>query len=422
DGDVHFLGVFTSNDFDRVTVEVQHGRSIGVPGRYNRGAPPVTALVVVNVPGDNWVVWVAGPVVLGVDLYAVTVWVAQVEVEGVGNTVAAWATFDGIRAAQGTQAVTDGQDVVLLVGCECNVVHAWAVATGHRGVVNGWFTTHPSGVDGAVFVRDFFGDAEAEVLHVASCTWDVWGDLVEVIQANQFAWDLQVVAPCEAFHVIDFVEEFVWEAQWVFNTNRVTDTADETVCTAFGAAAEFFVESFGLVDIFWGTNAVGEGTNSSNRALFQNQVVVDEFFCRAQVNLFVVFVGDVEAQDVDVEFTGCCQVGDLQFHVRYAQYVWCWGFWGRDGVVGVNRGILGHVETGAGQSAFVFINFHDVPSVRFQPELLLFAENWVVDFAQVDVNCLLIGVEVDRAVATLLAKSRGLDTTEWGAQVTNVVG
>src|SRR5699024_7672085 len=57
----------------------------------------------------------------------------------------------------------------------------------------------------------------------------------------------------------------------------------------------------------------------------------------------------------------------------------------------------------------------------FQPGLLL-TEHWVVYFAQVDVDCLLIGVEVDRAVATFLAKSGGLDTTEWGAQVANIVG
>ncbi|KIT68079.1 hypothetical protein PY38_00255, partial [Staphylococcus aureus] len=63
-------------------------------------------------------------------------------------TVAAWATFDGIRAAQCTQAVTDRQDVVLLVGCKGYVVHAWAVATGHRGVVDGWFAAHPGSVDG----------------------------------------------------------------------------------------------------------------------------------------------------------------------------------------------------------------------------------------------------------------------------------
>src|SRR5699024_7994943 len=166
----------------------------GVPGRYNRGAPPVTALVVVHVPGDNRVVWVAGPVVLGVDFYAVTVWITQVEVERVGNTVAAWAAFDGIRAAQGTEAVTDRQDVVLLVCCEGNVVHPWAIATGHRGVVNGRFTTHPRSVNGFA-VCNFFGDAEAQVLHVARSAWDVRGDLVEVIQTDQGAWYVQIVAP-----------------------------------------------------------------------------------------------------------------------------------------------------------------------------------------------------------------------------------
>src|SRR5699024_9878016 len=54
--------------------------------------------------------------------------------------------------------------------------------------------------------------------------------------------------------------------------------------------------------------------------------------------------------------------------------------------------------------------------------VLLLTENWVVYFAQVDVHCLLIGVEVDRAVVTFLAKSGSLDTTERGAKIADVVG
>ena len=52
----------------------------------------------------------------------------------------------------------------------------------------------------------------------------------------------------------------------------------------------------------------------------------------------------------------------------------------------------------------------------------LLAEDWVVNFAQVDVNSLLVGVEVDGAVAALMAQTGCLDATEWGAQVTDVVG
>src|SRR5699024_8478914 len=191
-----------------------------------------------------------GPVVLRVDFDAVAIWVAQVEVERVGYTVAAWATLNGIRLAQCTEAVTDRQNVVLFVGCKRYVVHPWAVATGHRGVVDGRLATHPCSVDGLA-IGDLFGDAEAEVLHVRGSSWDVWGDLVEVVQTHQGTWDVQVVAPCEAFHVVDFVEELVWEAQWVFNAHGVADTFNETIFATFGAAAEFLVERFGLVDVFW---------------------------------------------------------------------------------------------------------------------------------------------------------------------------
>src|SRR5699024_3565432 len=144
-----------------VSVQVQHQGGVGVPGGHHRVAPPVAALVVVDVPGDHGVVRVAGVVVLGVDLHAVTVRVAQVEVERVGHPVPAWAAFDAVAAAQGPELVADGQDVVLLVGGEGDVVHPGPVAAGHRGVVHGGLAAHPGGVHGAGVVADVLGAPEA---------------------------------------------------------------------------------------------------------------------------------------------------------------------------------------------------------------------------------------------------------------------
>ena len=84
---------------------------------------------------------------------------------------------------------------MLFVGCEGNVVHAGAVAAGHGGVVDGRLAAHPGGVGGASFVLDVFGDAEAEVFHVFDGGGDVGGDLVEVVQADEGAGGVQVVAP-----------------------------------------------------------------------------------------------------------------------------------------------------------------------------------------------------------------------------------
>src|SRR5699024_3337708 len=149
-----------------VAVPVQHQGGVGVPGGQPRVAPPVAALVVVHVPGDHGVVRVAGVVVLGVDLHPVPVRVAQVEVERVGDSVPAGASFDAVAAAQRPELVADGQDVVLFVGGEGDVVHPRAVAAGHRGVVHGGLAAHPGGVDGAGVVADVLGDPEAQVLHV----------------------------------------------------------------------------------------------------------------------------------------------------------------------------------------------------------------------------------------------------------------
>src|SRR5699024_1862888 len=160
-----------------ISIEVQHAGAVGVPGRYNWGSPPVTTLVVVNVPVHGWVVWVAGVVVLGVDLYAVSVWIAQVEVVSVGYAVTAWAALEGIRLAACTELVADTYDVVLFVRSESDVLHTCTVATGDCGVMHGWLAAHPRSVDGSFGIPDVFGNAEAMVYHVVDGLWHIRSDL-----------------------------------------------------------------------------------------------------------------------------------------------------------------------------------------------------------------------------------------------------
>src|SRR5699024_8167269 len=124
-------------------------------------------------------------VILGVDLHAVAVGVAQVEVEGVGDPVPAGAAFDVVGEPQGAELIADGQDVVLFVGGEGYVVHPGSGAAGHGGVVDGGLAPHPRGVGGARLVLDVFGDPEAEVLHVLHGFGHIRGDLVEVVQPHQ---------------------------------------------------------------------------------------------------------------------------------------------------------------------------------------------------------------------------------------------
>ncbi len=81
--------------------------------------------------------------------------------------MAARAALDRVGAAQRPpELVADREDVVLLMGGEAHVVHAGAVAAGHRGVVHGGLAAHPGGVDRALLVLDVLGDTEAEILHV----------------------------------------------------------------------------------------------------------------------------------------------------------------------------------------------------------------------------------------------------------------
>ncbi len=114
-----------------------------------------------HVPGHGRVVRIAGVVILRVS-HAVAIGIAQVEVERVGDAVTAGAAFDQIGFAQRAELVADGQNIVLFMGGEGDVVHARPGAAGHRGIVHRRLAAHPGGVNHAVFIADVFRYAEAQ--------------------------------------------------------------------------------------------------------------------------------------------------------------------------------------------------------------------------------------------------------------------
>src|SRR5699024_3868644 len=113
-----------------------------------------------------------------------------------------------------------------------------------------------------------------------------------------------------------------------------------------------------------------------------------------------IFVGDDEAEGINVELARLGKVSDDDFHVCTAQNIWGLYF-SHDDSLGLKKG--------RGERRRVKL-------------VSLLAEDWVMYFAEVDVNSLLVGVEVNGAVATLMAKTGCLHATEWGTQVTYVIG
>ena len=83
-----------------------------------------------------------------------------------------------------------------------------------------------------------------------------------------------------------------------------------------------------------------------------------------------------------------------------------------DRVVGVDRRLLRDVEAGGGEG---------LVGAHVSVAQASFAEGGVVGFAERDVHGLLVGVEVDRAVAALVAEAGRLDAAERGAEVAHVV-
>ncbi len=153
------------------------------------------------------------------------------------------------------------------------------------------------------------------------------------------------------------------------------------------------VEGDGLIELFGRAHAIGECGDRGDRAFAQHEVVVDELLGAAQVDRVVVLIGDVQPEHVDIEDAGCREVGDDELHVRAAQDVGRRRLRRGDGILGVDRRLLRDVEAGGGEG---LVGAHGCSGS--------FAEGGVVGFAEGDVHGLLVGVEVDRAVAALVAE------------------
>jgi hypothetical protein len=91
----------------------------------------------------------------------VSVRIAQVDVEGVGDAVPAGAALDQELLVQRAEDVADPQYLVRFMDEERHVVHPRPGAPGERHVVHGLLTEHPRGVQG-VLVLDRLGQAEAQ--------------------------------------------------------------------------------------------------------------------------------------------------------------------------------------------------------------------------------------------------------------------
>src|SRR5699024_12025817 len=58
DGNFHFTVIGAFDDFFWIAIQIYDERSVGVPGRYDRGSTPVTALVGLYIPTGGGHVWV----------------------------------------------------------------------------------------------------------------------------------------------------------------------------------------------------------------------------------------------------------------------------------------------------------------------------------------------------------------------------
>ena len=148
--------------------------------------------------------------------------------------------------------------------------------------------------------------------------------------------------------MLHLVEELVGESEGVLDADGIANALGEALLVALHTAAALLVESLSFVQILGGADAVGESSHCCLISLAQDEVVVDELFHAAEVDSVVIFFGDNQVEDVDVELAARLEVGDDELHVSTAQDVWCSGGHGGNLSSEKGRGGVQGVKTDKG--------------------------------------------------------------------------
>ena len=208
-----------------VAVEVEHAAGLLVPTRHDRVGPEVASPLIVDAPPQRLVARVAGEVVGGVDLDAVPVGIAEVEVERVGDAVPARTALDVVELVGRTQRVGEVEDVVRLGTREREVVQPRRRALRRRDVVHRLLAEHPRRVQRAVVVLDGLRQPEAEAGVPLVERLHVVGDEVDVVEPVDAGAVAQVVALMMVTDPLDLVEVLDDEAERDPRTRTVGPTA-----------------------------------------------------------------------------------------------------------------------------------------------------------------------------------------------------
>ena len=150
----------------------------------------------------------------------------------------------------------------------------------------------------------------------------VVGDEVDVVEAVDAGAVAQVVALMVMTDPLDLVEVLDDEAERILA--RAPSARHRSVApgrVAAHLAASIGVEHRGGIEIVRRAHTKREPRARRLGALAQDEAVVDELFVAAEVDRFVVFGTDDEAESIDPEVLAGAEVGDDQFGVRRANDV-----------------------------------------------------------------------------------------------------
>ncbi len=302
-----------------VSVEVQHGRSFVIPTRHHGVPPKITTPWVVHVPAQRLMTRVAGEVVRGVDLDAVSIGIAKVQVERIRHTVSAGTTFEAALLVERTEEVGDMEDVMGLGDRKREVVQSRRRSLCRGDVVNRLLSIHPRREQlPGCGVLDGFRKTEAKLGVPTVRTRNVVGHQVDVIETIDRRAVPEVVALMVMSRPCDFMEVLDHETERIFDANGGSDAERRTSRKAAHLAAPLEMKAFGPIDIFRRAHAEGKARACRDGTNPKYEAVVDKLLVSAQVQRVGRFGAHDKPQAIHPESTAALQVADDQFRIGRA--------------------------------------------------------------------------------------------------------
>src|SRR5689334_4206504 len=158
------------------------------------------------------------------------------------------------------------------------MMKARAVTTGECDVMHAGLPEKPRRINRALRVPNVFRNTKPQIFQIGLSARNVRRKHVEVIEAGNDGWTMNVVPLCEALHVLRLEEKLERKSQRILDPDRVSDSTRRSGRNALHAHAELAEILLCDIELFVRANTVAHQLQRWVFAFSKHQGMVQVLF------------------------------------------------------------------------------------------------------------------------------------------------